>query len=1660
MRSFNKQIDTSRSLLQTNGSIFSNPDSIPTAHPDRKGSVLLVVIGLLGMLLLVGIAFYSFAGQEQVSSQNYADAAKVDNSGLSPDVLWSFALEQLIVGSDAPNRTHSALWGRRHALLSGILGRNLSNTNFEGFDLTPFNGKGINLQYTATGDPFVDQNFDGTDDANATLLNINFSAAANGGSVGTFPSNAEPDVDYTAPDINSLALSFVGRGVDRNGVDVNVIIPSFHRPQLLRSGGTPIPNWQSDIGTPQRVLRPHPEHLCAGSTKKRFVPSIPNALGQPVAPFPFGSSTSLKQGVWDLAGAPAGAQTYQWDVDNDGDSIKEGIWLDLDFPAQTLSDGRMYVPLFSFTVVDADGLINLNIAGNQSGLLNTGLPLANGRQISRSNQGLSRSEISPEWAMLADPASDPAPTTQANLFWNTAAGSISRMEMANIETLFLNIGRPEFQSLISGSGTYTIPGGGSTTYEPATYYPGRYGELELMARNNYNMSTGKGMAGYGDGAPSDRDFSLIPQPGRSNQLFGGSGDDDSDSQTGYSRFDNPAPPNNYLYTGTAFLRQQSNTAIPPYVHPLDFWGNGNNLQAGVTGLRAQLYNSGLTVPMQWPYYSSGYSSPGNEVPGSGFVNYLNAGSGNLLASAHVYDIDEPDEIITEWELASTNPTMLQDDVFGPDNLFELQATDVDITNATLQARVRDLAPYNFKLAQQAQAIRKQYTVLSHDRSNFGLSPFVRRTWEFNGDSNGNGSPDFPPSFPLLMAADPIRGALRQLLFVDQGQLSASSTLTQLRLNLNRLLTSYDTTNGPVVAGVPVGVPVYRELTSHPASNATLANTPIVSSSWNPDAPSGLPTAADQEWWARLDRQHMARDIYVLLYLFGGGQDGTSYVVPNTGNLYSPEQMREMAQFAVNVVDALDRDDVITKFEYDKNLADGWNVTDNAYDTTDVGIPDHGVVYGVEAQKLTLSEVLGFVSKQVKDTSGNGIDHPSTQIKDDAGDRYFTYMELRNASPFNVDLLNGAWQIAVQAGDGPDGIPNSGDETDIVQLTPYRASKSASSIITPGATFTIGTRGGPAATDPNDATKNLPSIFRVEYTTGSVTPDFSTEATVIAPQTSTSLDLDLIPTTAGAPNIATQFRISDGTSILGSGTDVTASGNFLYGPNGVATGNVVNIATPLNFVLRRRANLNRQMPIVYDTATAATHVPQSQDNPWVEVDRITLTWKQFQLQQDMSADDMQRATTIQGVIGTQSLTSMERAQPFSKNFQEVTHPVVGMSPTTPDIPFQSHTVGGYNSNSPGFTSLAPADKVFNQAQLHFDRDFASPIDLLSVPLYGPDEVTRRVGQSAKFDRASTTPIPLASDKTSYLAQERFLRPMHIENLNARMLGVPLTYPTPLAAATAISAATDAPIKDNRWFRILEFLDVPTQSEQGMRVYPYALRSSGAINLNTVRTRGVLAGLIDDPDNPDNPAAPNPPYEGHLNPQFTSESAMLVDTYEPGVRNWWLEFLESRDGIDPLTDLILPGTPTGRPFRSLTFAERNSTSVDDTVLRSLPLDLKSAASLANFTDRRSLFEARTNNDRPSIGGGDFVDPLTRHRLLRKVANNSTTRSNVFVVWITTRFFEAVQIPGTSEIQIGDVLKGTEDHRGFFVIDRSLPETAYDSNTGKFSYHKFVQYRKTIQ
>ena len=122
-----------------------------------------------------------------------------------------------------------------------------------------------------------------------------------------------------------------------------------------------------------------------------------------------------------------------------------------------------------------------------------------------------------------------------------------------------------------------------------------------------------------------------------------------------------------------------------------------------------------------------------------------------------------------------------------------------------------------------------------------------------------------------------------------------------------------------------------------------------------------------------------------------------------------------------------------------------------------------------------------------------------------------------------------------------------------------------------------------------------------------------------------------------------------------------------------------------------------------------------------------------------------------------------------------------------------------------------------------------------------------------------------------------------------------------------------------------------------------------------------------------------------------------------------------------------------------------------------------------EQRRLFEARSQSDFAAnygvAGPSNTVDYYTRQRLLAKIAGNTTNRSNVFIVWITVGFFDGYQpdaVNFPSVIQVGSEMDptGNSRRRGFFIVDRTLLEDAWNPTTGTYDFRKFVQYRKTVQ
>ena len=144
------------------------------------------------------------------------------------------------------------------------------------------------------------------------------------------------DEDYDACDLENWFLAI-------QSADGQVIIPSFHRPGIIRHDlRNGVNDWtrknatSSWVDSAARILRPVA------------------ADGHDPTSFP------------DLVPDPTTGK-ITFDVNNDSDGVTDSVWMDLGYPARPDASGRLSKPLFAFLVIGLNGRIPLNTAGNLAG---------------------------------------------------------------------------------------------------------------------------------------------------------------------------------------------------------------------------------------------------------------------------------------------------------------------------------------------------------------------------------------------------------------------------------------------------------------------------------------------------------------------------------------------------------------------------------------------------------------------------------------------------------------------------------------------------------------------------------------------------------------------------------------------------------------------------------------------------------------------------------------------------------------------------------------------------------------------------------------------------------------------------------------------------------------------------------------------------------------------------------------------------------------------------------------------------------------------------------------------------------------------------------------------------------------------------------------------
>lgn len=1648
----------------------------PSGSARTGGAVIIMVVSLMTTLVVLGLFFYSWTNQELANAEYFA--AK-DPLEIDPDAIFDHALQQGIVSvpSEFPN---SALYGNfsgNNVTVWSLLAHQIGPIRPNG---TPLNGgiadgggatvsfidnnnDGVpddvfDLDNDATPDYpgfSIDYNGDGTNEYHTSSfpngLRLNFSRL-----VGTTPADYlfHPDSSYTYPDINAL---FLAQDYTDYRDSTRIIKPSFalpgYFPEARRNGFT---DFYKASGTANangnQSLRPHETHevqVTGNPNIERYVTSSAGPQSAQsgdrnrlIEPFPFEGGT---WGKWESAG-----NNYELDRDLDGDGIDDSIAIDHDHPIMELPGGREVVPIYFWKIIDMDGLFNVNMHGNQadivrrstSGTVNIETDIYDADEwLNFSQFGMTPSEVNLSMGLYANPNdtkflatnSKKHATLQHRSYVpsDPAANTFTRLKIANLETSMLMYGSPEF---INHSGSV----------ERRLKYPDD-DRFDVMGRYGDDGNLRGTISGSGK----------LPVPGEPDV------DENSDDSNGMTS-NGALAKDNHERGGRVYNNTRIGVDVRPFVHPMDYTGMGDSSETtwqnyrrtdgtdieDLAGTRfVGEVDSSKNSPVRWIKYPNEarwqeFGNLGDRILTTTLFPDTNSGDylANDAAEFHMYGG------------LNTNG----DAPFLPTEMAALHLSDADWQETRFDSRLRNLLPFNFEKNRLASQIRQQYTTDSWDRREFSFSLGLgSRSWEFNNNDK------FPPDFlndpnnpsehelvdpenpadstegydPNISPSDPFRPEVRRLLTVDLGAaVPDRSKFPQMRLQLNRILSDDVLSSASASTGTNTydftafdesGNPTFRHIVPHPnfsSDQGTVEDmvhdnlTRTIVQGFGATHPIRRfdeigSNAKVQEWWARYDRQRLCRDIYVLLYTLGNGDDSvnmSSATLANDADFDGDGTddfnrfVRDCAQMAVNYVDAMDRDNVITKFEYDPNLSDGWS---NA--------PTE-VVYGVELQDLTFSEAL------LIDVANESNDSPHTLHQEGTNRHRFLYVELRNTSPFPVEFEEDSWRIVRLNA-------MSGELEMTAEIIP---DGNRTLEVEAGENFLIGCHDGAVTNGNGDA---IGSEFYINHdvpTAGDVElecliPDNTTAASTRVKvsdnnqqPTESRFDLDMTSIASATPYPG-RNHVRFGTASNGY------SGSTLVEEISPASGGPATSPAGPSFYL----SLQRR-PHLKANGTGQTE--------WIEVDRIFVDVDDFDPADPTSQSD------IAGEMDSE-VESSERDYHFTRNTRDNNQSnspkhTLDVTPAAMNTVETDHQANWWLRNStPNKIEDADAIKLW---QPHFDRDFSSISDLLSIPVYG----------WFRFDEANplepgnynnvlhggvvhnlVDDYRLTGHQT---AQSRILFP----NFN----DIPTDHPW----------NSFAPSYQNRWFRLLNFVEIDPRADNAVDArLRLDRRIPGRINLNTMRHEHVLAGLIDDDIHHD--AITN--IESGLDNGM--ESGPTTDLTS-GSRRWMNQLLSSRDS-DPVLQAPnrgLPGTPFAQPFRGL--AEINladaGISLDGNVLRNgTSGDLQNAG----------LFEARPISDFNHPSGGDvdedLIDYHTRHRLLAKVMNNTTTKSHVFGIWLGFDLHEAhtVTSGSSSATQIGARATDLPRYRMFCVVDMSRLEEAYNPVTGAFDFEKFIIHRQQL-
>jgi hypothetical protein len=362
---------------------------------------------------------------------------------------------------------------------------------------------------------------------------------------------------------------------------------------------------------------------------------------------------------------------------------------------------------------------------------------------------------------------------------------------------------------------------------------------------------------------------------------------------------------------------------------------------------AQLTTSSTTFPRPGtPYTNDSVTSlPQSWMAASGtsyFTNPVRFGSPpDLKASTRIFldDFGQPVYYRPYWASSGSRPTNLDDESI--DDPYEINLS---------------------RLGPRSGAIRNPATRTTQPSAGFSTdyrasAPFITDNLFTAGDLEGLlrahdiDSPKLSRRLPAICGTK--TGANRLMLTTDSWDTSAMTG--PARAAVSRLIATSSTATGMSVA----------------AAMSMFAPETLMGQKLDLNRPFAATrtTEPPDDEVCKAERLAFAKHFYCLAFAVAGN-GGRLDTDPTKASAYA----REIAQWAINVVDFRDADSVMTGFEYDTDITDGWSVNGNLSDDSE---PDRDVVWGTERPELLITETVCWHDRRTDDlayTAGASQNH--------------------------------------------------------------------------------------------------------------------------------------------------------------------------------------------------------------------------------------------------------------------------------------------------------------------------------------------------------------------------------------------------------------------------------------------------------------------------------------------------------------------------------------------------------------------------------------------------------------------------------------------------------------------------------------------------------------